>query len=304
MANKGTHSYTGDNRNTQIKVYVNGEYYTRDNAKISVFDSGFLLGDGVWEGIRLYNDKLVFIDEHIDRLFEGAQKLSINIGLEKSDLIKLVYSVLEKNEMVSDVHIRLIVSRGMKSTPYQHPNVNIGSSSIVVIPEYKKIDQSVIDRGVSLHTVKTLRSTPDILDPKINSLSKLNCILACIEADRLGVDEGLMFDIEGNVATCNSTNFFIVRDKEIWTSKGDYCLNGITRSKVIEVCRAMEISIQERDFGLDDVLTADEAFVTGTFGGVIHVNKINSIILSEAASEITLSIRDGYYNLISDLYGN
>ena len=304
MASKGTHSYMGDSRNAQIKVYINGEYYTRDDAKISVFDSGFLLGDGVWEGIRLYNDKLVFLDEHIDRLFEGAQKLSINIGLEKSDLIKLIYSVVVKNEMVSDVHIRLIVSRGMKSTPYQHPNVNIGSSSIVIIPEYKKTDQSVINRGVSLHTVKTLRSTPDILDPKINSLSKLNCILACIEADRLGVDEGLMFDVEGNVATCNSTNFFIVKGGDVWTSRGDYCLHGVTRSKVIEVCKTMNIDIQERDFGLENVLTADEAFVTGTFGGVIHVNKINDTMLAQNPSEITLKIRNEYYNLISDLYGS
>tara|TARA_B100000029_G_scaffold448288_3_gene470714 strand:+ start:1384 stop:2298 length:915 start_codon:yes stop_codon:yes gene_type:complete len=302
MANKGTHSYIGDNRNTQIKIYINGEYYLREDAKISVFDSGFLLGDGVWEGIRLHKKKLVFIDEHIDRLFEGAKKISIDIGLEKNDLINLLYDVVEKNQMFSDIHIRLIVSRGMKSTPYQHPNVNIGGPSIVIIPEYKKVDPETIDRGVSLHTVKTLRSTSDILDPKINSLSKLNCILACVEADKLGVDEGLMFDIDGNISTCNSTNFFIVKDDSVWTSTGDYCLHGVTRSKVIEVCKIIGLDVQERDFDLNDVLTADEAFVTGTFAGVIHVNKINKVVLSKNPSNITLKIREGYYKLISDLY--
>ena len=302
MANKGTHSYIGDNRNTQIKIYINGEYYLREDAKISVFDSGFLLGDGVWEGIRLHKKKLVFIDEHIDRLFEGAKKISIDIGLEKNDLINLLYDVVEKNQMFSDIHIRLIVSRGMKSTPYQHPNVNIGGPSIVIIPEYKKVDPETIDRGVSLHTVKTLRSTSDILDPKINSLSKLNCILACVEADKLGVDEGLMFDVDGNVSTCNSTNFFIVKDDSVWTSTGDYCLHGVTRSKVIEVCKIIGLDVQERDFDLNDVLTADEAFVTGTFAGVIHVNKINKVVLSKNPSNITLKIREGYYKLISDLY--
>ena len=302
MANKGTHSYIGDNRNTQIKIYINGEYYLREDAKISVFDSGFLLGDGVWEGIRLHKKKLVFIDEHIDRLFEGAKKISIDIGLEKNDLINLLYDVVEKNQMFSDIHIRLIVSRGMKSTPYQHPNVNIGGPSIVIIPEYKKVDPETIDRGVSLHTVKTLRSTSDILDPKINSLSKLNCILACVEADKLGVDEGLMFDVDGNISTCNSTNFFIVKDDSVWTSTGDYCLHGVTRSKVIEVCKIIGLDVQERDFDLNDVLTADEAFVTGTFAGVIHVNKINKVVLSKNPSNITLKIREGYYKLISDLY--
>ena len=302
MANKGTHSYIGDNRNTQIKIYINGEYYLREDAKISVFDSGFLLGDGVWEGIRLHKKKLVFIDEHIDRLFEGAKKISIDIGLEKNDLINLLYDVVEKNQMFSDIHIRLIVSRGMKSTPYQHPNVNIGGPSIVIIPEYKKVDPETIDRGVSLHTVKTLRSTSDILDPKINSLSKLNCILACVEADKLGVDEGLMFDIDGNISTCNSTNFFIVKDDSVWTSTGDYCLHGVTRSKVIEVCKIIGLDVQERNFDLNDVLTADEAFVTGTFAGVIHVNKINKVVLSKNPSNITLKIREGYYKLISDLY--
>ena len=302
MAIKGTHSYIGDNRNTQIKIYINGEYYLREDAKISVFDSGFLLGDGVWEGIRLHKKKLVFIDEHIDRLFEGAKKISIDIGLEKNDLINLLYDVVEKNQMFSDIHIRLIVSRGMKSTPYQHPNVNIGGPSIVIIPEYKKVDPKTIDRGVSLHTVKTLRSTSDILDPKINSLSKLNCILACVEADKLGVDEGLMFDVDGNISTCNSTNFFIVKDDSVWTSTGDYCLHGVTRSKVIEVCKIIGLDVQERDFDLNDVLTADEAFVTGTFAGVIHVNKINKVVLSKNPSNITLKIREGYYKLISDLY--
>ena len=303
MANKGTHSYIDDSKNAQIKVYINGEYYIRDDAKISVFDSGFLLGDGVWEGIRLYNKKLVFIDEHINRLFEGAEKLSINIGLQKSALIDLIYAVIEKNEMFSDVHIRLIVSRGMKLTPYQHPNVNVGPSSIVVIPEYKKADQNTINRGVSIHTVKTLRSTPDILDPKINSLSKLNCILACIEADNLEVDEGLMLDINGYVSTCNSTNFFIIKDNKVFTSRGEYCLNGVTRGKVIEICKKEKFSINQVDFTIDDVHNADEAFVTGTFAGIIPVISIDNHQLSAGKrGDVTQKLQLMYQDLITTEY--
>ena len=219
-----THKYLHDNRNDKILIYINGEILPRKKAKISVFDSGFLLGDGVWEGIRFHNGYLVFIQEHLDRLFDGASSLDIDIGISKDRIKSLIISVLDANRMVTDIHIRLIVSRGLKKTPYQHPNANEGSASIVVIPEYKKADKTINKKGISLATVSARRGTAETQDPRLNTLSKLNCIFACIEADKKGADEGLMKDVNGNVSTCNSTNFFIIKEKEVWTSTGEYCL--------------------------------------------------------------------------------
>ena len=200
---KGTHSYLEDNRNKSIKIYVNGKILSRTDASISVFDSGFLLGDGVWEGIRLLNGELVSLDEHLERLFFGAKQLDINIGCSRTELIKIIHKTLNANDMTNDVHIRLIVSRGLKKTPYQHPNANIKGSTIVIIPEYKKADKKINEKGINLVTVNTRRGTSDTQDPRLNTLSKLNCILACIEADKAGADEGIMLDINGNVSTCN-----------------------------------------------------------------------------------------------------
>ena len=238
---KGTHNYLEDNRNKDIKIYVNGKIFSRENASISVFDSGFLLGDGVWEGIRLLNGELVFLNEHLERLFFGAKQLDINIGCSRKDLIKIIHKTLNANKMINDVHIRLIVSRGLKKTPYQHPNANIQGSTIVIIPEYKKADKKINEKGINLVTVNIRRGTSDTQDPRLNTLSKLNCILACIEADKAGADEGIMLDINGNVSTCNSTNFFIIRKGEVWTSKGIYCLPGITRKMVINLCKENNI---------------------------------------------------------------
>ena len=286
---KSTHSYVDDSRNDDILIYVNGEYLRRSDAKISVFDSGFLLGDGVWEGLRYTNEKFIFLDEHVDRLYSGAEALSIDIELNKNELINLLFKLMKKNDMTSDVHIRLIITRGLKRTPYQHPNANIGSSSIVIIPEYKVADQKVNKSGIKLSLVKTIRSTKEILDPRINSLSKLNCILACIEAENLNVDEGLMLDINGYVSTCNSTNFFMVKNQEVLTSSGQYCLNGVTRGKVIEICERDGIPIKQKDFKIEDVYDADEAFVTGTFAGIIPVIKIDKTILSNGKVGILTS---------------
>jgi len=265
-----THDYHNDPRNDNILIYINGEYFQRSEAKVSVLDSGYLLGDGVWEGIRLHKGHLVHLDEHLDRLYYGAETLAMDIGLSKVEVKQALETTILKNGMKSDVHIRLIVSRGIKKTPYQSPKVTMGNPTVVVIPEYKKASEEVKKKGITLATVTTRRDHT-VQDPRVNSLSKHNCIAACIEADRLGVDEGLMLDPHGFVATCNSTNFFMVHSGEVWTSTGEYCLNGVTRGAVIRLCREYDVSVQEKNFIPEDVYSADEIFVTGTFAGVIPV---------------------------------
>ena len=292
---KGTHSYLEDKRNKQIKIYVNGKVVPRSDASISVFDSGFLLGDGVWEGIRLLNGKLVFLDEHLNRLFFGAKKLEIDIGYSPEELTKIIYKTLKANNMNNGVHIRLIISRGLKKTPYQHPNANFKGSTLVIIPEYKKADQTINQKGIHIVKVNIRRGTFDTQDPRLNTLSKLNCILACIEADKVGADEGLMLDINGNVSTCNSTNFFIIKNKEVWTSSGKHCLPGVTRQAVIDICKEKNIPVYEKDFTIDDVYLADEAFVTGTFAGLIPVIDIDGHKISNGYRGALTHILQNYY---------
>ena len=265
-----THDYHNDPRNDDMLIYINGEYFQRSEAKVSVLDSGYLLGDGVWEGIRLHKGHLVHLDEHLDRLYSGAEILAMDIGLSKVEVKQALETTILKNGMKSDIHIRLIVSRGIKKTPYQSPKVTMGNPTVVVIPEYKKASEEVKKKGITLATVTTRRDHT-VQDPRVNSLSKHNCIAACIEADRLGVDEGLMLDPHGFVATCNSTNFFMVHSGEVWTSTGEYCLNGVTRGAVIRLCREYDGSVLEKNFIPEDVYSADEIFVTGTFAGVIPV---------------------------------
>ncbi len=303
MAEKGTHSYVHDPRNDSILINVNGKLLHRNDAKISVFDSGFLLGDGVWEGIRLHNGHLCFKDEHFDRLYHGAKQLKIDIGKSKSELFNIVHSTLSANRMISGVHIRLIVSRGLKRTPYQHPNANIGGATVVVIPEYKIADEHVIKTGIRLTSVKTIRGHQNSQDPRLNTLSKLNCIAACLEADEKGVDEAVMLDPEGNVSTCNSTNFFMVKSGEVWTSTGDYCLPGVTRGNIIKLCKANDIKIFEKNFSLQDVYSADELFVTGTFAGVIPAIEIDGIIIGEGKrGRLTEKLYGLYKQKIEELY--
>ena len=303
MIEKGTHSYQEDVRNENIKVYVNGNLYLRKDANISVFDSGFLLGDGVWEGIRLLNSCLVFLDEHLERLYRGAKKLALDIGHTQEELEGIIQKTLSVNDMKRDVHIRLIVSRGMKKTPYQHPNANTGASSIVIIPEYKVPNVMVNRKGISLVTVTTRRGTPDSQDPRINSLSKQNCISACIEADQAGADEGIMLDIHGNVSTCNSTNFFIVKNGEVWTSTGEFCLPGVTREVVINLCKENNLPIFMKDFQIMDVHSADEAFVTGTFAGIIPAVEIDGQAMSNGKrGKITHMLQILYNEKLTDLY--
>jgi len=291
---KGTHDYVDDPRNA-----INGELFPRAEAKISVFDSGFILGDGVWEGLRLHGGRLAFIGQHMKRLYEGAKALDMDIGLSPDELVNRVYQTCEANGMNSDVHIRLMVSRGMKATPYQDPRVTITPPTIVIIPEYKSPRPETLDKGIRLFTVHVRRGYPDVQDPKLNTHSKLNCIFACIQASKAGADEGLMLDPHGFVATCNSTHFFIVRSGEVWTSTGDFCLGGITRGNVVQICRDNGIPVFEKNFSLTDVYGADESFVTGTFAGVAPVTEIDGRVIGEGQKGPTVErLQNLYLQLI------
>ena len=298
-----THSYIEDPRNKNIKIYINGEILNRPDAKISVFDSGFLLGDGVWEGIRLHNGRLCFLNDHLGRLYDGARQISIKIPYSKDQLSEIIYKVVRKNNMDSGVHIRVIISRGEKITPYQHPGANLGPISLVVIPEYKIANRAINKYGISLTSVKIIRGTSLNQDPKINSLSKFNCIAGCLQAIEKNVDEGLMLDVNGHVSTCNSTNFFIVKNNQVITSKGEYCLNGVTRKNIIEICREEGIDVLERNFMLEEAYDADESFVTGTFAGVIPVVDIDKNIIADGKrGSVTKSLFDFYKKKIDRLY--
>jgi branched-chain amino acid aminotransferase len=272
----GTHDHHDDPRNAEILISVNGRLVPRAQAVVSVFDAGFVLGDGVWEGIRVKDGHPAFLEQHLDRLWEGAAAIALDIGLSREAVTAQLYRTLAANEMRGDgVHIRLMVTRGPKSTPYQDPRMSAGPPTVVIIAEYKDPLPSTIDRGLSLFTVHVRRAPPDTLDPKLNTHSKLNDITACIQAYTAGADEALMLDPDGFVATCNSTHFFIVRKGEVWTSTGDYCLAGITRSNVLGLCSKAGIEARERRFSLTEVYGADEAFVTGTFAGVVHVHTVD-----------------------------
>ena len=289
-----THDYDIDKRNNDIQIYINGEFFHRSEAKISVMDSGYLLGDGVWEGIRLHKGTLIHLDDHLDRLFSGAKSIAMDIGVSQQEIAEALQKTININDMDSDVHIRLIVSRGIKKTPYQHPKVTLGKPTVVIIPEYKKASEEIKKVGLTLATVKTKRDHL-IQDPRINSLSKHNCIAACIEADQLGVDEGLMLDPHDFVSTCNPTNFFIVRGEEVWTSTGEYCLNGVTRGSIIRLCKEYDIPVYEKNFNVEDVHTADEVFVTGTFAGVIPVISVDGKIIGNGTrGSITESLQNWY----------
>ena len=267
----GTHEYEPDPRNENVWISINKELFRRPDAKVSVLDAGFLLGDGVWEAFRLHDDALVFIDDHLDRLFHGASVISLEIPYSREEIVSEINRVIENNDMHDHVHIRLIITRGLKPTPYQAPWVISSPPTMVIIPEYKRANVERSINGISLVTVDVIRGPQNVQDPRINSLSKHNCIAACVDAANKGGDEGLMLDPNGNVSTCNSTHFFMVKDGEIWTSKGEYCLDGITRQKIIEICYANDIVCHEKDFSTEDVLEADEAFVTGTFAGLTPV---------------------------------
>jgi branched-chain amino acid aminotransferase len=298
---QGTQHSADDPRNADIRIWINGALKPRNEATVSVFDSGFVLGDGVWEGFRVVDGHPAFLDAHLDRLFEGAKAIMLDIGLDRDGLTDAIYATLAANGMDAGdgVHVRLMVTRGVKRTPYQDPRVTIGPATVVIIPEYKAASPETASHGISLFTVHVRRGYPDVQDPKLNSHSKLNCITACIQAYTAGADEGLMLDPHGFVATCNSTHFFIVRKGEVWTSTGEYCLGGITRGNVIAMCREAGIPVYEKSFSLTDVYGADEAFVTGTFAGVVPVHTVDGRRIREGRGPLVERLQTLYRTLVA-----
>ena len=290
------HQAEEDERNEEILIYVNGNIVPKKDAVVSVYDSGFMLGDGIWEGLRLYGGRWAFLNLHIDRLFEAAKAIDLSIGMSKCDMIQVLEKTRLANDMTDNAHARLMITRGTKKRPFQHPALSKSGPSIVAIVEHSK---PVLSRPITLATVPHIRGLPMSQDPKLNSHSKLNCILACIAAEKAGADEALMLDIHGFVSTTNACNFFIVRKGEVWTSTGDYCMNGITRQKVIEVCSGNNIPILEKNFSLVDAYNAEEAFLTGTFGAQVPVKAIDGRVIGDGQpGPFTLKIRTLYFDLI------
>ena len=290
------HEAEDDPRNQHILIYVDGKIVPRSEAKVSVYDSGFMLGDGVWEGLRFYNGTWAFLDEHINRLYEAAKAIDLDINLNKVELIAALEKTRLANRITKDAHARVMVTRGIKARPFQHPSLSLQGPTVVIIIEHSVPKFS---RPIKLATVPNIRGLPMTQDPKLNSHSKLNCILACIAAQKAGADEALMLDVNGFVCTTNSCNFFIVRSGEVWTSTGDYCLNGITRQKVIEICKLEGIPIFEKNFSLVEVYGADESFLTGTFGAQVPVGLVDGRPIGNGvAGDITKRIRSAYFDLI------
>ncbi len=291
-----THQAEDDARNEHILIYVNGQIVPRAQAVVSVYDSGFMLGDGVWEGLRLYNGKWAFLEQHMDRLFEAAKAIDLNIGLDRAGVIAALEATRAANDMRSDAHARLMLTRGTKVKPFQHPSLSRSGPTMVIILEHSR---PMFPRPIRLATVAHMRGLPMTQDPKLNSHSKLNCILACIAAEKAGADEALMLDLHGFVNTTNACNFFIVKKGAVWTSTGDYCMNGITRQKVIELCRTDNIPVFERNFSLVDTYSADEAFLTGTFGAQTPVSEIDGRQIGDGSlGPVTKRLRTLYADLI------
>ncbi len=297
----GTHTAEEDPRNDSLLIYVNGEIVPRAEAKVSVYDAGFMLGDGVWEGLRLYNGTFAFLDEHLDRLYEAAKAIDLDIALDRALVIDALYATAKANGMTGDAHARMMITRGIKDKPFQDPRLSTTGPTMVIIMEHSVPAADLSNQGIRLSTVPHLRGLPMTQDPKLNSHSKLNCILAGIAAQKAGADEALMLDIHGFVNTTNGCNFFIVRKGEVWTSTGDYCMNGITRRKVIELCRDNDIPVFEKNFSLVDTYGAEEAFLTGTFGAQTPVREIDGrrIGKGKGAGPVTRRIRELYKDLVA-----
>lgn len=295
----GTHNALEDSRNNSILISINDELFNRNDAKISVFDSGYLVGDGVWEALRLHDGVLVFLEDHLNRLWQSAKTVGMALPFTKEELTNKVWKTLNANKMTDGVHVRIMVTRGIKKTPSQDPRLTISAPNVVIIPEYKTASKDSKEKGITLFTSTVRRGSPDYLDPRLNCHSKLHEVQALIQAIEAGADEALMLDVHGFVATCNATNFFMVKNNEVWTSTSKYCMNGITRAKVIEVCNANDIKCVEKDFSLFDVYGADEAFVTGTFGGLTPVIKIDGRTIGEGKLGVmTKKLSNLYENLI------
>ncbi len=298
-----THDALEDPRNADIKIYVNGEIVHRDDAKVSVYDSGFMLGDGMWEGMRLYNGKWAFFDEHMDRFFNSCKAVSLDVGMDKAGIAEALARTAEANDMTNDVHCRLMLTRGTKVKPFQHPSLSRSGPTLVIIMEHSKPATALQSQGIRLATVPQVRGLPMSQDAKYNSHSKLNCVIACLQAERAGADEGLMLDPHGFVNTTNACNFFIVRRGEVWTSNGDYCMNGVTRQKVIDLCRADGIAVFEKNYSLYETYGADEAFLTGTFGAQTPVAQIDGTPIGDGNRPVTERIRMLYKQAVADNTG-
>jgi branched-chain amino acid aminotransferase len=298
VSGHSTHDADEDARNRDIKIYVDGKLVHRDDAKVSVYDSGFLLGDGMWEGMRLYNGRWAFFDDHMDRLFDSCKAVSLDIGMTRAEVLDALTRTAAANGMTHDVHCRLMVTRGIKVKPFQHPKLSRSGPTVVIIMEHSKPVDSLQSKGIRLATVPQVRGLPMSQDAKLNSHSKLNCVIACLQAEQAGADEGLMLDPHGFVNTTNACNFFIVRRGEVWTSTGDYCMNGVTRQKVIDVCRDDGIPVFEKNYSLYEAYGAEEAFLTGTFGAQTPVASIDGKPIGAGERPITLRIRELYKRLV------
>ena len=295
-----THDAEADSRNEEFLIYVNGELVPKAEAVVSVYDSGFMLGDGMWEGLRLYNGKWAFFDEHMDRLFNSLKSVSIDIGIGPQDVLEILNKTAAANRMTNDAHCRLMITRGRKAKPFQHPSLSRFGPTIVAIIEHSKPATSLQAKGIRLATVPQVRGLPMSQDAKYNSHSKLNCVIACLQAEQSGADEALMLDPNGFVNTTNACNFFIVRRGEVWTSTGDYCMKGVTRQKVIDLCRANDIPVYEKNYSLYEAYGADEAFLTGTFGAQTPVVEIDGKPIGNGDRPMTLRIRELYKDLVRE----
>jgi len=295
-----SHETEEDVRNRDIRIWVNGDIVHRDDAKVSVYDSGFMLGDGMWEGMRLYDGKWAFFDEHMDRLFGSCKAVGIDIGMDRAGVLDALTRTAAANDMVTDAHCRLMVTRGIKDKPFQHPRLSRSGPTVVIIIEHSRPNREVQALGLKLVTVPQVRGAPMAQDAKYNSHSKLNCVTACLQAERMGADEALMLDPHGFVNTTNACNFFIVRNGEVWTSTGDYCMNGVTRQNIINLCREHAIPVFERNYSLVDTYSADEAFLTGTFGAQTPVASLDGVKIGDqdGTGPVTRRLRELYADLV------
>ncbi|MEM0989058.1 MAG: aminotransferase class IV [Pseudomonadota bacterium] len=293
-----THDADEDPRNRDIKIYINGDLVHRDHAKVSVYDSGFLLGDGMWEGMRLYNGRWAFFDAHMDRFFDSCKAVSLDVGMDRAGILDALTRTAEANGMETDVHCRLMLTRGIKVKPFQHPSLSRSGPTLVIIMEHSKPVDRLRSAGIRLASVPQVRGLPHSQDAKLNSHSKLNCVIACLQAEQAGADEALMLDPHGFVNTTNACNFFIVRKGEVWTSTGDYCMNGVTRANVIQICRDADIPVFQKNFSLYEAYGADEAFLTGSFGGQTPVASIDGKPIGEGNRPVTSRIQALYRELI------
>ncbi|MES0883571.1 aminotransferase class IV [Roseibium sp. SCP14] len=300
LTSHSTHDAQEDIRNRDIKIYLNGDLLHRDEAKVSVYDSGFMLGDGMWEGMRLYHGKWAFFEEHMDRFFNSCKAVSLDVGLDKEGIQEALAATAEANGMTHDVHCRLMLTRGVKAKPFQHPGLSRSGPTLVIIMEHSKPVETLQSNGIRLATVPQVRGLPMSQDAKYNSHSKLNCVIACLQAEQAGADEALMLDPHGFVNTTNACNFFIVRRGEVWTSSGDYCMNGVTRQKVIDLCRKNDIPVFEKNYTLYEAYGADEAFLTGTFGAQTPVASIDGKAIGSGENSVTRRIRALYKELIQE----